>query len=149
MSPEQMSLNYFSQINQEPKSLPAWYFCDNQKDADECAELVLNGVKRATSPALRWHEATNEPLAKPGDLNIVTDWAGNAMCIIETTHVEIVPFNQINADYAYLEGEGDKSLDYWMKVHKAYYQREAAEVGYTVTEDMPIVCETFKVVFPV
>jgi len=26
----------------------AYYFCDNEKDANECAELVVQGHKRAT-----------------------------------------------------------------------------------------------------
>ena len=30
----------------EPKS---FYFCNNKKDADECAELVIKKIKQATS----------------------------------------------------------------------------------------------------
>lgn len=147
MTPDQMSRAYFESIKMPMRELPHWHFCDNQKDADECAQLVLQGIKRATSPSKWWHEATGEPIAQPGDLNIVTDWAGNALCIIETVHVDVTPFNEISADYAYLEGEGDKSLTYWKEMHWAYYHRELAQTDYTPTPQMPIVCETFKVVF--
>ena len=34
----------------------SYYFCDNKKDADECAQLVVDGVKRATSTSMWWFE---------------------------------------------------------------------------------------------
>jgi len=82
-----------------------------------------------------------------GDLNIVTNWAGQAQCIIETTKVAIVPFNEITEQYAQLEGEGDKSLKYWRQVHWLYYHRELAQTRFIPRKDMPIVCEEFKRVF--
>lgn len=138
---------YFKSINQPVKQLDGWYFCDNETDADECAALVVAGIKRATSPSLWWHQASGEPLPKVGDLNIVTNWHGEAQCIIETVDVSIVPFNQITEKYAHTEGEGDKSLAFWKKVHWDYYHRELADTAYTPSEDMPIICEVFRVVF--
>ena len=67
-----------------------WHFCDNQPDADECARLVLIGKKRATAPSLWSFEAQGEPLPAVGDLHVVTNWAGEAKCIIRTASVEIV-----------------------------------------------------------
>ncbi|WP_218139601.1 ASCH domain-containing protein [Thalassotalea agarivorans] len=128
------------------KQIPAWHFCDNEVDANECAALVLAGIKRATSPSLWWYQANEEVLPKVGDINIVTNWAGEAQCVIKTTAVAVVPFNEVSAEYAAREGEGDKSLAYWRKVHWQYYQRELAETSFRVKEDMPIVCEEFEVV---
>lgn len=130
------------------KQFSSWYFCDNEQDADELAELVKNGCKRATSPSLWWFEATNEPLPRIGDLSIITNWAGEAQCIIQTVQVDIVPFSQIDSDYAAIEGEGDGSLKHWRLVHWNYYQRELEEVGKVPQENMPIVCEQFRVVYP-
>lgn len=65
-------------------------FCDNEIDADECAELVEKGIKRATATSLWWFEKNNESLPKVGDQYIVTDWSGNAKAIIETTKIEQV-----------------------------------------------------------
>lgn len=143
-----MCRDYFQLIDEPERELAHWYFCDNQKDADECAELVLQGVKRATSPSLWWHQSSGEPLAKPGDLNVVTNWQGDAVCIIETVAVNIVPFSEITAEYAFLEGEGDKSLSYWQRVHWDYYHRELEGTGFVPSQTMPIVCEEFRVVFP-
>lgn len=131
------------------KSIPHWHFCDNKIDANECAQLVLSGDKQATSPSLWGIEKRDEALPQVGDLNAVTDWSGKLICIIETTNVEITPFNQITQEYAYCEGEGDKSLEYWQRVHWDYYTRELREFNISPSLEMPIVCETFRVIYSV
>ncbi len=142
-----LSNDYFRARAQRQRTLAYWHFCDNEQDANECAGLVVRGIKKATSPSLWWYQAHNEPLPVAGELNIVTNWQGEAMCIIETTQVSLVPFNEISADYAALEGEGDKSLAYWQQVHWDYYHRELADTPFTPHEEMPIVCHQFNVVF--
>ncbi|MCW8833872.1 MAG: ASCH domain-containing protein [Colwellia sp.] len=142
-----ISEDYFNSFNLPSRKLRSWHFCDNEIDANECATLVLNNIKMATSPSLWWYQVNEEPLPKVGDLNIVTNWNGEAQCIIETTSISIVPFNEITEEYAELEGEGDKSLAYWKQVHWQYYHRELENTPFTPSEDMPIVCERFKLVF--
>ncbi|KZN34596.1 hypothetical protein N480_21460 [Pseudoalteromonas luteoviolacea S2607] len=138
---------YFNRNNQPAHHVESWHFCDNEQDANECLSLVLAGIKKATSPSLWWYQANKFELPKVGDLNVVTDWAGVAGCIIKTINVDIVPFNEIDATYASLEGEGDKSLDYWRRVHWDYYHRELANTDFSPTKSMPIICEEFEVVY--
>lgn len=126
----------------------AWHFCANEADANECAQLVLLGRKRATSPSLWFFESRHEAVPKVGDLNIVTDWNGQAVCIIRTTKVQILPLNQINETHARIEGEGDGSLAWWYQVHWDYYQHELQEFGLIPQPDMPIVFEEFECIFP-
>jgi uncharacterized protein YhfF len=133
-----------NKLTAEPVS---FYFCDNEKDANECAELVVKGVKQATATSLWWYEKNNEDLPKKGDQSIITDWDGNAKAIIETTKVDHTPYNEITAEFAKIEGEGDKSLEYWKKVHKAFYKREMEPHGDKFTEDMTIICEHFKTIY--
>ena len=131
------------------RELSAWHFGDNEKDANELADLARRGIKRATSPSLWYFESTNQPLPEAGDLHVVTDWAGEAQCVIRTTAVHIVPFNRITAEYAAIEGEGDRTLEYWRDVHWAYYHRELAGTVHRPEPHMPIVCEYFETVFPI
>ena len=133
-------------IKETPKS---FYFCDNKKDADECAELVVRGIKQATATSLWWYKKNNEILPKVGDQYVVTDWNGNARAVIETIKIEAVPYNQIDAQFAEIEGEGDRSLAYWKRVHKAYYSREMEAHGDTFNEHMIIICEYFKTVYKI
>lgn len=126
----------------------AFHFCDNEADANTCADLVMAGRKRATAPSLWYFESRGEPLPRPGDLAVVTDWEGTARCIIRTSHVEIVPFDRVGAAHAEAEGEGDGSLEWWRAVHLAYYARELSGSTYVPTPDMPIVLEYFECVYP-
>jgi uncharacterized protein YhfF len=126
----------------------AWHFCDNQADADELVELVLAGRKRATASALWSYEAEDEPVPRPGDFSVVTDWSGAARCVIRTVTVEVVPFDRVSADFAAAEGEGDGSLAFWREAHWAAFSREFEAAGRSPALDMPVVCERFEVVFP-
>lgn len=141
-----------SYINENPekktiKPPVSFYFCDNEFDANECVDLVVKGIKRATATSLWWYEKHNEPLPKVGDQYIVTDWNGNAKAVIETTKIELVPYNKITPKFAKIEGEGDQSLEYWKKAHKDYYTREMKPFNEQFSENMIIVCEQFKVVY--
>ena len=123
------------------------FFGDNEKDADALANLVVKDIKRATSHSLLGLQQRNEPLPKIGDFFVVTDWKGKAKCIIRTTSVKLVPYFAIHSEHARLEGEGDKSLEYWRKVHWAYYTRELAEFGKRPLESMIVVFERFEKMF--
>lgn len=46
----------------------SFYFCDNKKDADECADLVVNRVKRATSPSVWSIKKNKEKFPEIGDI---------------------------------------------------------------------------------
>ena len=124
-----------------------YYYCDNKKDADECAELVVKGIKQATSSSLWWYKKHNELLPKIGDLAIVTNWEGTPKAITRVTKVSKVKLGEIDAAYAIKEGEGDKSLAYWNKVHWQYYTREMEPFGEKPTKDLIIVCEEFETIF--
>lgn len=126
----------------------AFAFGDSAALADELAALVLQRRKRATAGSLWAFEAEAKPLPRPGDLSIVTSWDGRPLCVIETLVVDIVPFDRVDADFAATEGEGDGSLAFWQSAHRAYFGRECQRLGRVFAEDMPVVCERFRVVYP-
>lgn len=128
--------------------IPVWHFCDNKKDADECARLALSDKKRATSPSVWELKLNDQKIPEVSDLNLITNWDGVAQCIIRTIAVEIVPYKRVTSKHAGLEGEGDGSLKYWRKVHQPYYGRVLEGSDYEFKKDMPIVCEQFEVVYP-
>ena len=146
-SVSELAERYFESKGESPREIISFYFCDNEKDANECAELVLQREKRATATSLWWYEENEEELPKVNDNYVVTNWQGVALCVIEIKRVEIVPFNEITREFAEIEGEGDKSLEYWKKVHWDYYHRELKGSKFEPQENMPIVCEYFRVVF--
>jgi uncharacterized protein YhfF len=69
------------------------------------------------------------------------------VCVIETLDVQIVPFFQVDADFAATEGEGDGSLAYWQRAHTAFFGRECQRLGREFSPHVPVVCERFALVY--
>lgn len=125
----------------------AWQFGYGVEQGNRLLECVLTGPKRATAGALWAYEAEGEPIPAVGDFSVLLDGLGRARCIIRTISVDIVPFDQVDASFAFDEGEGDRTLERWRAVHWEYFTRELEELGRAATPDMPVVCERFEVVF--
>ena len=117
-------------------------------DPDQLAELTRTGIKTATSSAAVWYSLENEPIPQAGEYSVILDSQNQAVCVIRTTRVYTVPFDQVSAGHAYREGEGDRSLACWRKIHEDFFRNELAEAGLDFTPDMPVVCEEFEVVCP-
>ncbi|WP_435768657.1 ASCH domain-containing protein [Nocardioides sp. SYSU DS0651] len=135
---------YFGPSALESLMPPAWSFGATPEQADALAQLVVEGTKIATSSALRDYEAAGEPLPERGALGIVLDGAGRPRALVVTTDVRIVPFDQVDAEHARLEGEGDLTLDHWRAVHERFFA-EHAEHDRGFSRDMPVVLERFRV----
>ena len=116
-------------------------------EADLLAHLVEIGEKTATASAFPLYELENEPLPATGEYSVILDSNDNAVCVIQTQKVTIVPFDEVSAEHAYKEGEGDKSLDYWREVHEKFFAECLNEAGLKFTYDMKVVCEEFAVVY--
>lgn len=122
-------------------------FGDSAPLANHLADLVLRGVKRATAGSLWSYDDRGIRAPRPRDLSIVTTWAGEPLCVIETLSVELVPFAQVTAEFAAIEGEGDGSLSCWRDAHRRYFERECARTGREFSEEMVLACERFAVVY--
>jgi len=48
-----------------------------------------------------------------------------------------------------IEGEGDKSLEYWRRGHINFFTEETKELGIEFNEELEVIFETFQVVYPV
>jgi uncharacterized protein YhfF len=124
-----------------------WQFGAGVEQGDRLLAYVLSGSKRATTGALWVYEHDGEAVPRVGDFSVVTDGSGHARLVIRTTSVSVVPFDQVDEEYAFIEGEGDRSLEYWRKGHWDYFKAELSAIGRVAVPDMPVVCECFEVVF--
>lgn len=148
-----MTSNEFWNEYKEKAGLPAdvtylesFHFELTEKWANELLRLVLDGVKKATSSSVHAYELQGDRMPEVGDYSIVTDWDGNPRCVIKTTNIRILPFKDITYDICKLEGEDD-CLESWQKGHEHFFTEEGKELGYTFTEDMPVIFEEFEVVY--
>jgi uncharacterized protein YhfF len=124
----------------------AWYFGD-EAIAHELVELVIHGPKRATA-CLAWGVETyanTAPVA--GGYSVVTEFDGTPRCVIRTTSVETRAFRDVDAQFAWDEGEGDRTLADWRDGHWRFFSRECAELGRKPSQDMPVILERFELLY--
>ena len=145
MTPQEMC-NAYKQINSAiGDEIDAWAF---GVDADFLADLVLSGEKTATASAYDLYALEAESLPQEGTFDIILDSQNQAVCIVEITKVSVQPFNQVSAQHAFKEGEGDKSLAYWRQVHEDCFAEWLREAGLTFTPESKVVLEEFRKVYP-
>jgi len=128
------------------KYVEAFHFDLTEESANKLLDLVLSGEKRATASSLITCEREIGRVPQVGDYSIVTDWDGNPRCVIETTAVTILPFNEMTFDICKREGEDD-TLESWQEGHRHFFTEEGKIEGYEFSETMPVVFEDFEVVF--
>jgi uncharacterized protein YhfF len=117
------------------QSLETFSFGDNPGLADALLELVLSGKKRATC----WAESQGLLSAEVGKRMVVLDGQGVAKAILKTTELTKRRFDEVDDAFAYDEGEGDRSLQYWREAHTRYFTRLGC-----YAPDMMLWCERFE-----
>ena len=118
---------------------------ENTPMADELAALIASGTKTATCSGLMFY-GEGESLPAVGHHSMVLDSKGVPVGIIKNISVDLLPLNEVTEDFAWAEGEGDLSYEYWWDCHVEFFSKECAELGMTFTEDMIVVCERFELV---
>ena len=124
----------------------AWSYGNSPEMANDLADLTVRGIKTATTSAAELYEF-GEPKPYAGEYNIILNGDQKPVCITRTTVVETIPYDLVSAEHAYHEGEGDRSLGYWRKVHEPFFKQEYAQMGQNFHEKIPCICEVFEVVY--
>ncbi|MEU8243525.1 ASCH domain-containing protein [Actinoplanes missouriensis] len=122
-------------------------FGDSATLADALLALVNDGRKRATASLVR--QFAEEPLPRIGIHWIVCDGAGQPRVILRTVELRLGPFTSVTEDFAYAEGENDRTRDGWLNAHRAYFGRVCEAAGVPFDEDTEeVLFERFQVVYP-
>ena len=108
------------------------------------AALILDGIKTTTS-SVHW-DYPDGRIPFVGALSILLNGAGCCRAIVETKRVEIIPFREIDEDFARAYGEGDRTLE-WLRTEMGAWHRDAAlRHGESFSDDTPLICEWIAVV---
>lgn len=130
----------------EPSAIVSFGITPEQEDL--LAQLVLTGPKRATAGPMWDYEFSDEPVPKVGDL-VLFHWSDKRPAgIWESTDIRIGPLSSVDDAFAWDEGEGDRSRDFWLRMHIEYFQHEAKRYGVEYHDDVACVFERFKLVWP-
>ena len=124
----------------------AWSFGgpSHSEMATELALLVRDGPKRATAGLVADYEADSGEPPKIGDLSVILDGQGRPVCVIRTTQIEVQRFDDVDEEFAWDEGEGDRSLKWWREAHASFFER----IGTPVEPDTLLVLERFDLLWP-
>lgn len=128
---------------QGPKPETPFWFGDSLGLCNELTALVVSRHKTATASLLWEWQFDGDALPNIGQCDALLDWANNFVGIIQTTAINVVPFQQVSAEFAALEGEGDLSLDFWTQAHWSCFNRACARIGKEASLEMPVVCQEF------
>jgi uncharacterized protein YhfF len=126
-----------------------WYLGSSRDQAIELAQLVISGTKTATASLLETNLRQPDKAPIDGGYSVVTSFEGEPMCVVQTTEIRQLPFCEVDAAFAYDEGEDNRTLQSWRAGHWAYFTREADELGFEFNENSIVCCERFRLLFPV
>lgn len=144
MTAEEMWNQFTAESGVQGSDYEAWSF---GTDADTLAALTAAGVKTATSSAYPLYALEGEPLPEEGAYSVILNAQEEAVCVIRTERVSLVPFDQVPQEHAYREGEGDRTLAYWREVHEPFFWGYLEAAGLPFTPETIVVCEEFRVVY--
>lgn len=116
--------------------------------ADELLGLVLAGRKRATCMLARWVRFGFVPMPVKGLHSLITDGAGRPVCIIKTSRVVIKPVSNVTPHFAWCEGEGNRMLSDWLRMHRHFFRQEAMSGGFAYHDGLDAIFEEFDMIWP-
>jgi len=122
-------------------------FGDSAALADQLVALVISGKKRATASLLRDYATAVDPLAQAGDF-VVVDGGGQPRCIWRTTEVVVKPLIEVDDAFAWDEGEGDRTREWWLSAHRAYFAAQARREDFRMDDTIETAFERFEIVWP-
>ena len=125
---------------------PADYFGDSVELADELLDLIVDGPKRATAGAYDDYVREGAALPRPGAHSIALDGRGWPVALLRTTDVRIGPLSSVDDQFAWDEGEGDRTRASWLRDHEGFFRRYLPTVGLEFAPDMRTVFERFELV---
>ena len=122
-------------------------FGDSAEMADELADLVLAGTKRATAAAMVDY-AEEGFVPAVGDHTLVLRGDGRPVAVLRATEVRVGPLSSVDDAFAWDEGEGDRTRAWWLDSHRAFFRRWFAATGKPADDDPELLFERFEVVHP-
>ena len=118
---------------------------DSVKLLDEADMLVISPGVPIDAPVVKMAKEMGMPVV--GELSIILDGSAAPRAVIRTTALEVAPFDRVDAEHAYSEGEGDRTLEYWRSAHERYWRRHSTSPrGFA--PDRPVLCERFELIWP-
>ena len=79
---------------------------------------------------------------------VACDGKGRPRLVMRSVELRVGPVNSVDEAFAYDEGEGERTRDWWLDAHRGFWQRSCARMGLEYDDTMEAVFERFTVVWP-
>ena len=145
LSSHEMWQNYLKKASPAINEFDYNCFCFSS-DSDYLGNLVLQNEKKATTSLKYWYEEENEEPPKINSYSVILNSNDFALCLVKTNKITELKFKEVDSALAYIEGEGDKSLEYWQKEHINFFTHELSEIGKKFDEEMTVLFIEFNLV---
>lgn len=121
------------------KEISRWKF---SSDNEKLISLVLSGEKKATTSLYNEYIEDKKSLPKISERSIILHDDNTYACLIEIENVIITEFKNITEEFAFIEGEGDKSLEYYRNEHYKIFKN----LDLNFSDESKVVFEIFRVI---
>ena len=123
-------------------------FGDSPALADELLAYVVDGPKRATAGLVAGYAAEGEPLPRIGSHWVACDGSGTPRVVLRCLELRLGPLHSVDEQFAWDEGEGDRTLESWLEGRRRYFARECGRIGIEFSDEVQVCFERFRVVWP-
>ena len=123
----------------------AWAFCGGGPVADELLSLVLEGKKFGTASIYEDYLLEGDDIPGEREYSIVLDSKGDAACVIRNFEVKVEPFYRVSEYHGYSEGEEERNLIAWRRIHDNYWKPDFERLNIASAENCHVVLEKFTV----
>ena len=107
---------------------------------------LLAGKKRAAFFPYSSYVVDDGLIPVSGEHYIILGTGRQPVCVIQTTRVQVVPFDQVTMEMVAKEGE-DSSMEEWREKTRENLEEEGQIVGFEFSPDIKLVYMEFEVVY--
>jgi len=119
---------------------------------EETTGLIINFIKageKVGTFSLPWvMTAENLPMSYKGLPIILLSFNGKPELVVQLTKVFETSFGEIDSGVTCIDGPPVRDPDVWIPLHQDYWNGMLAEYGKACSDDMPVLVEKFKLVYP-
>lgn len=119
---------------------------------EETTGLIISFIKageKVGTFSLPWiMTAENLPMSYKGLPIILLSYDGKPELVVQLTKVFETSFGNIDSEVTSIDGPPVRDPDVWIPLHRNYWNGILKDYGISCTDDMPVLVEKFKLVFP-
>ena len=94
------------------------------------------------------YAADGDALPRIGAPWVACDGSGAPRVVLRTHELRVGPLSSVDAQFAWDEGEYDRSLESWLDGLRRFFRRECERIGIDFSDGLEVVFERFRIVWP-